>query len=44
LVVASCGFQRAIASMSPVSATTSECFLSDSSWEVIGKYSARESP
>jgi hypothetical protein len=32
LVVASCGFQRATASMSPLSATTREYFLRDSSW------------
>src|SRR3954468_14163462 len=42
LVVASCGFQRATASMSPVSATTSECFFRDSSWEVMrGIFSQR---
>ncbi len=35
-VVASCGFQRATASMSPESATTSECLRSDSSWDIAG--------
>src|SRR5918992_1593749 len=35
LVVASCGFQRATASMSPVSATTRECLRRESSWVVM---------
>src|SRR5882672_4402787 len=35
LVVASCGFQRATASMSPVSATTKDWLRSESSWELI---------